>query len=413
MVKPSSADSEWRSGWRIATSAMLGYGTGNAMVLITAGLFIRPMRIALGWPTSAVTLAPVMSLVWALASPLSGVAIGRFGPRRCAIAGHLLLGCCLIALAVSPSVYFVLLVLAAAIGLISPLTNVPTYASGLARWFERHAGAAFGIAFNGSALVGLMAVPLVSFAITRFGWRAGYTVLAVMVLGLGLPALAGWFKDKPTASAAPTAKPGQLDEIVTNPRIWLFLAIFLIGSIPLGGFMGHLQPMLAESRVPIVTATILGMAYSASVCAGRILGGLLLDRFWPFAVAGGMFFLAALGGYGLAISTHGATLPLMTTVVLLVGMGQGAEADFLAFFALRCFSAEIYPLILGGNVAASCLGIAAGGYGFAVLFDRFGNYQMACLIGSASFAIAAILIVIAGHLDRHSLINFGTATDPI
>jgi len=396
----SSAASEWRAGWRVAVSSALGYGSGNAMVLITAGLFIRPMQTDLGWSTTAVTLAPIMSLVWAFASPLSGAAIARWGPRRSAITGLALLGFALLGLAIAPASPASLYGLAAAIGFISILTNVPTYASGLSCWFDRHAGAAFGLAFNGSSLVALLAIPLVSFAISAHGWRGGYLALAAIVLAIGLPAVLAWFRDNPAANARPPLALNGFRRAVRDPRCAALALTFFVGSVPLGGFMGHLQPMLADRGISIVTATLLGMLYSVAVCAGRIGGGLLLDRFWPFAVAAILFLLAAIGGAALAHAEPTAPLPLLVLTVALVGMGQGAEADFLAFFALRCFDRDLYPVILGINVTASCLGIAGGGFAFAALFDRFGRYEMPFLLGAGSFATAALLLILVGLADQ-------------
>ena len=75
------AREEWRRGWPVLLAAAIGYGTGGAMLILLGGLFIKPMRDALGWSTAAVTLMPIVTLVWARCNPSAGAVIDRFGSR--------------------------------------------------------------------------------------------------------------------------------------------------------------------------------------------------------------------------------------------------------------------------------------------------------------------------------------------
>lgn len=400
-IPKGAAVAEWRKGWPVVAAAAFGYGTGGSMIMMTAGLFINPMRETLGWSTAAVTIAPIISLVWAFSSPVAGAAVDSYGSRPVALTGAIALILCALALATLPITSFTLYGIAVLIGLIAPLANVTPYARGIASWFRYSFGTALGVALNGVSLVALISVPVVSAAIYTYGWRAGYFAVAGLILVLGLPMIFALFREQPAStteqSTTSEAVSGHtFGEAMRDIRFWAFVAAFAIGSLPLGGFLAHLQPLLASRGFGIAEATGLGMLYAVSISIGRIAGGVLLDRFWDCAVAAIMFGLAGLGGFALGHLSIDTAYIIVGITVFLVGMGQGAEADFIAYFGRRTFGLRAYSTLLGTIAMASSLGMAAGAYSFAKLFDLHGNYLAASYLGGASFLLAGVIIMAVG-----------------
>lgn len=305
----SGAAGEWRNGWPVVLSGAIGYGTGGAMILLLASLFIKPMRDALGWSTSAVTIAPIITLVWALCYPMAGAAIDRFGGRRVAIFGSVGLAGCALLLATVPISRVSFYGTAVLIGLFCSLTAVPTYTRGIASWFRSGVGLAFGVALSGSALVAIGATPLTGTTIDAFGWRAGYLTLAGIILLIGLPAILLGYRERPgtvhSGDAEAPAAGRRMGEAVRDARFWCYFAAFGIACIPLGGFVGHLQPLLASKGFPLAQALSLGVLYALAMSFGKIAGGLLLDRLWPFGVAAAITTVAAAGPSALPMPTAG------------------------------------------------------------------------------------------------------------
>ncbi len=395
---------EWRRGWPVVLSAGIGYGTGGAMVLLMAGLFIKPMRDALGWSTSAVAIAPIVSLVWALSYPFAGRAIDRIGSRRAAIIGALGLAACLGALAVLPITRPILFTMAALIGLFCSLTAVPTYTRAVASWFRRGVGLAFGITLSGSALVTIFATPFTGTMIANHGWRAGFLAMAGIALLVGLPILLLFYRER-TVDAAEAAAAGPVSgatmgEALRDPRFWLYFFAFGIACVPLGGFVGHLQPMLADKGFPLASALSLGVLYALSISFGKIVVGILLDRFWSFGIAAGVTMLAGLGAIGLASAGAGTPLPFIAAMLFVIGTGQGAEGDFIAYFALRSFGMRSFSTVVGVLGMMSTVGLAGGAFLFAQIFDANGSYVMACIIGAACLTVSGVLIILTGLSDR-------------
>lgn len=398
-----SQSAEWRRGWRVVLGSCLGYGTGGAMILLVTGLFIAPMKAALGWSTSAVAIAPLITLSWALSSPFAGAVIDRIGSRRAALLGSVGLALCTSALALVPISKPVLYGIAILMGLTCSLTLVPTYARAVMGWFQRGLGLALGLTLSGSALVSIVGLPLIGGAIARFGWRAGFLAVAALIVFVGLPAILFGCRERsgPTPVARRASAPGRtIAKALSSPGLWLYNGAFALGCVAIGGFAAHLQPLLSQGGIPLSQALILGVVFALSVSVGRIGGGFLLDRLSPFAVASAVLALSAVGALGLMVLSSEIAFGFLMLIVAALGMGQGAEGDFPAFFSRRSFDADGYSTLVGIFVMTTAFGLAGGAFAFGVISDRTGGYTLAAGLGAACYASAAVLMGLAGLWDR-------------
>lgn len=404
----SGAREEWRAGWPVVLSAGVGYGTGAAMIVMLASLFIRPMHNALGWSTTAVTIAPIITLVWAFCYPPAGLLIDRLGSRRVAIFGAIGLAACTALLAVVPITAFTLYGIAVLIGIFCSLTAVPTYTRGIASWFRSGAGLAFGLTLSGATLISIFATPLTGMMIEANGWRAGYWVITAIIMLIGVPVVAMGYRERPApiATKAQSAVPVAgftIREAARDCRLWYYTAAFTIACIPLGGFVAHFQPMMADKGFALPQALTLGVIYALSMGFGRVVGGFLLDRFWPYTVAAITTFMAMGGAIGLAYGDAGTGLFFVALMTWLIGMAQGAEGDFMAFFSLRSFGIRAFATIVGVLGMTASLGMAAGAFAFSLIFDAHGSYFLACYMGAVCLFLSGIIIFLTGLAEQRSV----------
>lgn len=401
-----TAIQEWKRGWLVVLAAAIGYGTGGGIIMMQAGLFIKPMRDALGWSTAAVTIAPIFLFAWAICYPLAGAIIDRYGSRKTAIAGVLGLASCIILVGVLPISRVSLYSAAVAMGVFASISAVPTYTRGVASWFKRGVGLAFGIALSGSVLIAIFATPMTGFAIAEYGWRAGFLTLAGIMLCLGLPAIIFFYRENPEEiPAVESSKPEtgiSRGEALRDARFWCYVTSFTLACIALGGTLAHLQPLLAEKGYPLATALSLGVLYAIAMSAGKILGGLLLDRFWPYAVAALLTLIAAMGSFGLAMSNAEIAYPIAALLVISIGSAQGAESDFTAFFILRSFGIRAFSSIVAVLAMIVTFGLTVGSWFYGIVFDIYGSYDLAINLGAVCLIGASIIVLIAGFLDRNA-----------
>lgn len=389
-MQDPAGDTEWRAGWRPLLASTIGFGSGLGLVTYLSSLFILPMQRESGWSTSAVTISPIISLLVGLGSPLAGMLVDRWGSRRISLIGLTLLGGTLCVLAAAPLRPLTLYGAAAGIGIVGALSSTTPFLRCVAGWFPKRTGFALGLAMNGVPVMAFVVTPLVSWIIYEHGWRSGYLALAAISLLVGWPLVYGFLVDRSASAPARRGDEASLRPALRQPAFWLVTLAIGLASIPLGGFLASLQPMLASNGIPIRDATVLGMVYALSIMLGRLLGGYCMDRFWDGAVALGLMLLSGMGA--LMLAGGAMPMPLLVAAVLLVGMGQGAEADMIGYFALRLFGLGAYSTIVGVWTMVASLTIALGGTSFARIYDHAGSYAGACLLGAGCFLLSGLLL---------------------
>jgi sugar phosphate permease len=395
--------SEWRRGWRTLAGGSVGTALSYGLFLMTAGLFIIPMQKEFGWSRSEVSIGPIVGLLAAMLAPFGGVVIDRFGPRRVAIAGLGALGLIYVLLSALPPSKLYLYAVVAVLAVVATVTSAVIYCSGVVRWFQKNAGLAIGITMSGLSLTAAAALPALAWVIENLGWRQGYLALSGLALFVGLPFVVAWFREAPRPAtsnadaartvegAKPSAEGMDMRQAVRDGRFWLCVACFGGAALPIGGFMSQLQPLLIGNGFDTASAAAAGSVFALSIGFGRLAGGALLDRLHAPTVAAVLLALPALGALLLVNSSTETVWIIAATAVFLLGLGQGAEADFIAFFTLRIFGMRSYATIYATIGASVGGGMALGGIGFAALHDMAGTYDMAVYLSAAIYLLAALL----------------------
>jgi len=378
-TQPTAGD-EWRKGWKIVASAFVGNGMGFNMFFMSAGLFVIPLQKELGLPRTAVMVGTVAMLMVAFLSPLAAPYIDRYGPRRGAIVGYAMLIVAYALLTVLPPGIVTYYSITAIFVVAGTITSSMTFCKSVSLIFHKSAGLAFGITMSGVSLVSALVIPLLSAVIVSHGWRAGYGVSAALVALIGLPILIVTFKPNSALPSPPSPDHSPksqrvASDVLRSSRFWLLSAALACGTFCLGGMIGHLYPMFVEAGLGTSVAATLLSLYAISIGAGRIIIGLMLDRFDPARVAAICMLFTAIGAAILFFVLVSALPPAAAFLAaLLLGWGHGAEADFPAFFTLRLFDrdgfAKVYSLI---NIFTGGFS-ALGGLFFAAVFDWTGDY---------------------------------------
>lgn len=376
-----------------------GVGAGYSLFLITSGLFVTPMQNEFGWSRSTASIGPVVGLLTVIFFPVAALLIDRYGPRIVAIAGLSFLALAYVLLAhmsVSLLRYWSVIVFMSGICAIStPIV----FAKNVTNWFGNNVGTAVGLTMSGISLVGAIVVPLVSAVIDNYGWRAGYYSLAVFVCFFGLvPVLIG-FREHPNDVLQREAVPDfshfhSLKIVARDSRFWRLLIVFVIAAVPVGGFLSHLQPILVSLDITTTFAAAMVSVYALSIGIGRVGSGYLLDRLPPTAVVATFFALSAVGASMLASggAISDTQLPLIVMVAL-IGMAQGAETDFLAFFTFKLFEPINFSMVFSVYAMVVGIGMATGGLVFSVIYDLYDSYLFALYLAVVCLLIASVLVL--------------------
>lgn len=386
---------EWTAGWRTLFAGLVAMGIGWNFAVVISSLFLKPMQADFGWSRTELSFASLAGFAVAFMLPVTGLLLDRFGPRRVAMAGIIGLATAFLLFAMMPPVRFyyygAVLCLAAA----GSIINSVVVARGVAPWFERHLGAAIGVMMTGTSISAAVFVPLLATIIADHGWRTGAFTLAGIILLIGLPIVLLWFHEPPhlTDKAAPAMlRPLPMRTLTGTLPFWQLAVASGLASLPIGGFISHLIPLLTDRGLSPQLAAALGSVFAIAIGCGRIGNGVLLDRLHPPLVTACTLFLAAAGALCLWFLDLAATAwTIVPVAIALIGLAQGAEGDYITFFSLRLFGLRNFARVVSIIAMVISAGMALGGLIFAKIFDIFRSYEPA-ILGSVTFYVLAGLI---------------------
>ena len=405
-------------GWTVlASSFLILFFTSGARYSL--GVIFKPMIAEFGWDRGAISLAFFLNMtLFAFSLMAAGKLYDRYGLRWVIIVSSVFLsgGYILVSFVNAFWQFLLCYGIIAAIGLGGP--SVTLMATVTSKWFDRWRGAAVSTALSGHSLGQFVLIPLFTVFVSRYGWRASYFTIGLIMLGvnmtLALWVIRGepddfgqkWFGDRDQertprqgGGVSSTEPPSDLTlrEAMHTRSFWLFLIVmFICGS---GDFLvsTHLIPFLTDHGVSSITAGNMFAWFGLMSLAGILAAGPVSDLI-------------------------GNKIPIVFTFVLrfllflliLKYQNLGSFYGFaLAFGFTVLITAPLTPTLIGRLYGFTHLGLMAGfittvhhlGGGFwaylgGVVFDQTGSYRLAFIL-SAIMAIVAVLCTLFIVERRH------------
>ena len=396
----STNEPELRRGSKVLLAALVGMMLGlSAIPFYTLSVFAGPVTSDTGWSMTEFQFHFTIVSLGVLAAPLHGMALDRFSPRKVILVSIAVFG---MAVVLAGWLAMVGLWAFYAAWLVAALTGQSTGPVGWTKiitgWFDRRRGIALGVALSGSGLFAFIGPMLLDRLITEAGWQIAYASLGFAVLTINLPIALIFLRSPPKPKLIDSAKQQEFSwvEILSNYRFFLIVAAFALIGFAVAGLISNLVPILQLDGVPRSTAAGLAGLVGFSVLVARIVVGLLLDRFWPPAIAAISMSLPAISC--LALTGYLDISPTLT--VILIGFSAGAEFDILAYLVSRYFSKEAYGRIYGFAYMAMMAGAGIAPPIFGSNFDRLGDYSLLLHFSAAIFAIAPFSLLLLRNPPR-------------
>ncbi|HEY3910129.1 MAG TPA: MFS transporter [Stellaceae bacterium] len=383
--------------WWVVVGSVTGLFVCNGPVLgFTFGVFLKPIMAGTGWTRGGVSFAlSVGGIFSAVAVPVLGHMMDRWGIRRVALPGLVVYALCLGLVGLSPRVFWVFTIMFALAEMTSAIQTPLGYAKAISAWFDRRRGLALGIAMAGVGLGGSVIPQFANLLVERIGWRGAYACLALLTLVIAFPAVAVWIREpRPgegewRAMPAGAGLPGLTSrQSVRLSRFWVLAAVFFLVALAINGAVAHVIPLLTDRGVSPTAATAIFGLFGLATLAGRLFAGYLVDRIFAPYVAS-VFFLAPIAGFAFLASTAG---PLPAVGVVLFGLGLGTEIDLMAFLVSRYFGQRAFGELYGYFFMVFGFGSSVGRFLGGYVFDLTGSYN-AALTGAAFALVAAVILV--------------------
>ncbi|MBM3487441.1 MAG: MFS transporter [Alphaproteobacteria bacterium] len=391
-------------GWIIVAIGF--FAVGMVYALRSSLGFMMPFwEEELGWQRTTISTTGALLLgVMAVASPVAGNLLDRYGPRMVVTGGLVLAALAAMLTAALVSDWQLLFAFGLLVGGACGAISIPMVAATAARYFDRHRGLATGVASSGSTGGQLLALPGIAILFEAVGWRGGFVTLGLLCVGGAV--LAWWLihnvADRTLAgagagvNAADDTLAARLRLLFTD-RIYLlvFFAFTLCGFTTAGIIDVHLLPYAAACGfAPIESTTAYGV-HGLFNMVGLIMGGWLADRWHRARLLASIFFLR---GVTFVILLHVAgDLPLFFVFSALFGLLNFSAFPVIAnivasHFGLRVLGLSM-GLVFGGHSFGAAAGAILGGY----VSEHWGGYEWLWIIGAAAALIAAVLSILVGE----------------
>jgi MFS family permease len=349
-----------------------------------------------------------VSMVFSLAAflyfglgSISGPLADRFGSRRMAVAGMLLVGLGLAAVAAARSLGQVYAVYGLAVGIGVGLSYVPAMGA-VQRWFTRRRAFASGLASSGIGVGTLVAPPLAALLVAHLGWRPAYVVLGVTaaIIGGGLALLIendprdrglAPDGDPPGAAAAQPAGATLRDAIRSRRFLALYGACL---ACSLGVFVPfvHLGPYAVDHGVAHSSAVLLVSALGLGSTIGRFLLGGLADRLGHDRALIATYIAMALA---LVIWLGSTTFWPLAVFGFVFGAAYGGWVALLPAVVMDRFGGRNVSGIIGILYTSAGIGTLLGPSAAGFAFDVSHSYTLPIAVSIGGNAIAAALMLLA------------------
>ncbi|MFM0234105.1 MFS transporter [Paraburkholderia sediminicola] len=394
-ASPSVRAGEWSAGWRTLLGGFLAMSTAWNVVSISLSVFLKPMQATFGWSRTELSIAPLASLLTAFLFPVTGLLLDRFGARKVAIAGTAAMGGALALFAVvplNPTIFAALIVLLALAG---AAINSFVLSRGVASIFQKNLGSALGILLSGVSVALAVLVPAISSRVAMYGWQAGFAALSALALLFSLPVLVLLFREPKHTTIGDTAITHRGRDtfavLFAQLSFWRLAGACFIASIPIGGAINHLVPLLSDRGLSGGNVASLASVFAIAIGVGGLVNGALFDRLHAPLVTAVTLALSAIGsGLLYALPARPDTLGGLALAVALIGLATGTEGDYITYFSNRLFGLRNFARVVSVMALTISVGMALGGLFFSAIYDHWGNYGPAVIASIGLYIAAAV-----------------------
>jgi len=405
---PAGQESSIRySGWGVLAAAFTGVMVSFAPIVpYTFSLFLDPLHAAFGWKREAMGGAFALAAITvAFVSPLIGILLDRFPPRRIILPGIVVFAAGLAALSrLTPHIvqfyatFFV-------IGLVANATAQFAYTRTILTWFTTHRGIALALLLTGSGIGSILIPPLTEWMIQHHGWRSGFLLLGGIAT-LGFPLTALLVRNRPEAAIVHSEHHAGAGMTVAaalrTAAFWILAFITIFSAFSENGLVTNLASILTQHGVLAATAALALSVRGGAGIVGRLGIGLAIDRFSPERIQSLVLALAAAGTLILAFAGS-AWAALLGAAVL--GVGLGSEADVGPYLLARYFGRRHFSVLYGLTWTAYAIGGATGPLWIGHLYDRAGAYLPRFIVYLAAVAFAAVILSFFLNSNQESVLS--------
>lgn len=398
-VAERSALEEWARYWPLVLSAAVGFSLFSVM-LAAVGVFMQPLGKEFGWDRTFLSWGSlIMTIMTAVLAPPAGALIDRFGSRRVVLPGLVLTVLVMSAFSLLNGSHFQWLAFWFVLGTVTVLIKSTAWTAAVLGSFQHSRGLALGLTLSGTAITQIVVSPLANWLISDFGWRAAFVWMAAGWGGLTFLLCFLFFYDpRDRQRLKPATEALAVDLQGLSPReAWRSSALWRLGisnfvvMLFTQGMTFHQVPILEDSGIVRNEAVWLVSLSGVAAIVGKLVTGVLLDRYRPNWVGGitlgasALAFLLLVGGMG--------SSAVVIMAMLVNGYTFGTKTQITGNLTASYGGMKHFGKIYGTMAALMALAAGVGAPIAGKVFDATGSYAMFLWAGGIGCALSGLLMI--------------------
>ncbi|MFB7714405.1 MFS transporter [Streptomyces sp. NPDC056105] len=382
------------SPWTVAAGAALAIVTAGAFSTL-AGLLVGPLHEDLGWSRASVGLGSLVNMVvYGATAPFAAALMDRFGMRRVAVGALCLVGAGAGLATTMTAPWQFVLYWGVLVGLGTGATATTFAATVTERWFVARRGLVTGLLTAASVVGQFVFLPVLSWVIDAYSWRAAAAALALAAAG-ALPVVGAAVRDPRNGPAlgedAARRALRTLARAARTGPFWLLAGTFAVCGASTNGVMWtHFAPAAHDHGMPVTVAASLLSLIGIFNVAGTVASGWLTDRADPRRLLAVYYALRGLTLLALPLLlTSAVDAPLVAFTVVFGLLDVATVPPTIAL--CRAHHGADAPVVFGWVSAAHQVGAGAVAFAGGMARDAFGSYDPVWVGAGALCAGAALL----------------------
>jgi len=402
-------------GWKTVIAGAIIACWGYGSWYYGMGALFKPLIAEYGWTRTQLSLAFSMrSIEGGLEGPFGGMAIDRWGERKITIISTIIACLGLIAVLFVRTIWQFVFIWGFVVSLGFNLGLYDTVNSAVAKWFYRERSRAIGIVTIGGGLGAPVIVPIMTWIIQHYSWRAALIFVVVSTAVICLPLAWFWMKDKPPEAYGMLPDGDHLkqnpedskeeepkrdygydftpQEALRTRSFWMMLIAFMLNGGTLAMITMHQIPFHTDLGIDAMAAAgVLGLMATISL-GGRFLtatlGGRLTER--QYIMLG-----YTMRTIGLIIFIYARSIPAIMLFALIYGVGYGITIPAQTSLRASYFGRKAYATITGYTTFFTAITNVAYPTFAAWIYDTTGSYIRAFWIVTALQGLAILFMYLA------------------
>ena len=404
-------------GWWVLGASVVSVALAAGLSFWSFGLYIDPLEQEFGWSRWTISGGfSIALLVGALASPLIGRGVDRYGPRRVVFLGALLTGGSFLLLATTTELWQWFVYQAITAVFRNMMFFIP-FQTLVVRWFDRKRGLAVGILGTGFSMGGFVVVPILQAVIDAVQWEGSFVFSAIVTVAVVAPLSLLLIRDKPSdmglqmdggaepkgGSTEPTVLTGMTDrEALRKPLFWVIALALMMFFFGMFGWTAHAVPYYESVGFSKWWAAQLLAIAAGSGIITRLVFGYVADRIPRIEVAAMVLSVFLMLAFVALLMTGGSVVGVAIFLGFwFVGSSGGPMVEPL--LTARTFGMAYFASILGALAIVSQSGQIVSPIVAGAIFDATGEYDWALVMFACSMGLSLLLYWLAWKLPRPEL----------